>query len=453
MRILLASEYYYPSVGGVQEVIRQLAERFAKAGHAVTVATSFLQERRDTTVNGVKVESFKISGNLVRGIEGEAQRYRDYVLRQDFDVLMIKAAQQWTFDALTPVLDAVRKPKIFIPCGFSGMFDPQYADYFRAMPRWMSQFDRLIFYANEYRDVNLARSIGLSNYTIIPNGADEREFRSRRDESFRSRLGIPEDAFVILTVGSLTGLKGHIELAQTFEHCDFARIPAFLLMIGNRPTPPMLHDVPLATTARRKLIYAQEIYQIGGATRVAKWAIRGTLETLGLEWTLSAMGYRRKPEPDAPYVAVAKAVQRINHMNGRSRKALIIDLPRSDVIQAYLNSDLFAFASRIEYSPLVLFEAAAAGLPFVSAPVGNAREIAEWTGGGIICAGNVDSEGYTHVDRADLARKITELANAPEARARMGGAARKAWETRFSWDVIFRTYEGIFQECLEKTPA
>lgn len=444
MRILLASEYYYPSIGGVQEVMRQLAERFAAAGHQVTVATTFMPERRDSTINGVHIESFKVSGNLVRGMEGEAERYRDYVRRQDFDILLVKAAQQWTFDALVPALEAIRKPKVFIPCGFSAMFDPRYAEYFRSMPGWMRQFDRLIFYASQYRDIDLARSCGLTNYSIVPNGADEREFSAAPDRTLRRRLGIPDEAFLVLTVGSVTGFKGHLELAEAFEQCDFGGRRACLLLIGNRPRAPVLREGWMAgTAAGRTLSRVRALYRHGGSVRVAKSLARGALEGLGLGGTLAALGYPRKSV--APDVAVARVMNRINATSDRS--ALLADLPRRDVVQAYLNSDLFAFASRVEYSPLVLFEAAAAGLPFVSAPVGNAGEIAGWTGGGIICEANVDAEGYTHVDRADLARKISELADAPELRARMGGAAREAWAARFSWDAIFRTYLKIFDEC------
>ena len=50
---------------------------------------------------------------------------------------------------------------------------------------------------------------------------------------------------------------------------------------------------------------------------------------------------------------------RINSRGGDRRRAVVIDLPRAELIQAYLNSNLFVFASKVEYSPLVLYEAAA----------------------------------------------------------------------------------------------
>ena len=422
--------------------MRQLGERLAAVGHEVTVATMYLPERKTRSIHGVIVREFKVAGNLVRGMQGDVKRYRDFVLQQDYDVLLIKAAQQWTFDALTPVLQDIRKPKIFIPCGFSGMYDPMYADYFRAMPGWLQQFDRLIFYASHYRDIDMARKHGLSNIRIVPNGADEREFNVERDRAFRSRHAIPDNAFVVMTVGSVTGYKGHAELAAAFESCDFGPRPACLLLIGNRTGKrTRWHDM------------AREMYRFGGSVRVAKWMLRPALEKIGLEWLLIALGHtpgamlpkRGLPAEDA----VEEILVRVNTVRGR--KAMLVDLPRAEVIQAYFNCDLFVFASKIEYSPLVLFEAAAAGLPFLSVPVGNASEIAAWTGGGVICEAEVDAVGYTQVNPEKLARQIETLAGQPEMLARLSAHGRHAWLQRFSWSTIFRSYEKILEECLEET--
>ncbi len=92
-----------------------------------------------------------------------------------------------------------------------------------------------------------------------------------------------------------------------------------------------------------------------------------------------------------------------------SKRVILTDLERQDLIQAYFAADLFVFASRIEYSPLVLFEAAAAGTPFLTVPVGNADEIVRWTGGGILCEAAKDDRGYTRVDPGTLAREMAML--------------------------------------------
>ena len=57
----------------------------------------------------------------------------------------------------------------------------------------------------------------------------------------------------------------------------------------------------------------------------------------------------------------------------RGKRFLMTDMSRADIISAFFSSNLFVFASHVEYSPLVLFESVAAGLPFLSVPVGNAQ--------------------------------------------------------------------------------
>jgi glycosyltransferase involved in cell wall biosynthesis len=248
-----------------------------------------------------------------------------------------------------------------------------------------------------------------------------------------------------MTVGSLTGLKGHIEVARAFENCNFPRTPVCLLLIGNAPRP-----LGFGRRFRPKLEKwvndAKTMHQIGGPVRVAKWLLRPLLIKMRLGWLLRWLGYSAT-EPET----LNNVLRRINAIPGR--QAVVADLPRGDVIQAYLNSDLFAFASRIEYSPLVLFEAAAAGLPFVSVPVGNATEIAEWTRGGVICAAPVDGRGYTQVDPAVLASKMEWLAAQPELLEQLSAEGRRNWEERFSWNTIFRSYERILEECLQRRPV
>jgi hypothetical protein len=94
MKILFCCESYWPSRGGVQEVIRQIAERMAAAGHDVAVATRKQTDRKSNPLNGVRIHKFSVSGNLATGIQGEADRYRKFVTSFDGDAILIKAAQQ-----------------------------------------------------------------------------------------------------------------------------------------------------------------------------------------------------------------------------------------------------------------------------------------------------------------------------------------------------------------------
>ncbi|RNC68871.1 MAG: glycosyltransferase [Desulfuromonadales bacterium] len=421
MKILLCCEFYHPSVGGVQVVIRALAERLAARGHQVTVATSRLTTRTFTTLEGVQIKEFTVSGNLVSGMHGEVGAYRDFVTSGDFDVIMIKAAQQWTFDALWPVIDRIPSVKIFIPCGFSSLFEPGYADYFRKLPGILKAFDHLIFYAENYRDINFAREHGIKHFSIIPNGASEVEFAAQADPQFRTSLGISADDFLFLTVGSFTGLKGHLEAAKAFSLADFEDRPAALILNGNKCGGG---NLGLFST----LIRGIGIIKSHGLKYLLKHAIKTSLRSVGL-----------KVGKDDELLLVLRS---INSQQGK--KAFITDLERQTLIQAFINADLFVFASNVEYSPLVLYESAAAGTPFLTVPVGNSEEIASWTQAGIVCPASRDSKGYTRVDPLELARHMELLVQDPATLQRLGEAGKRIWSERFTWAKITDAYEELF---------
>lgn len=462
MRLLFCCEFYFPSVGGVQEVMRQIAERLVIQGHDVTVATTRLAERNFSAHNGVKIVEFGITGNTVRGIHGEVERYLEFVTAFDGDAIMIKAAQQWTFDALWPVLDQIRVRKVFIPCGFSGLYEPSYIEYFKALPDVLRQFDHLIFYAERYRDIDFAREHRLAPYTILPNGASELEFLVPKDPGFRQRHGIPPESFVFLTVGSMTGVKGHKEIAEAFARLRSDRRHVTLILNGNPPPAPAV-VITEGTGA------GAQSDERSGAKRVLAFMGRRIRRVVGLAWR-SISVLRREGVPgvrsriSALAVAQLEDIGRLHWVPRNWRKSadpigywteragrqankfvLKVDLGRQELVQAYMNADLFVFASNIEYSPLVLFEATAGGTPFLSVPVGNAEEIARWTGGGVICPAPKDERGYTRADPQQFAAEMKRLMDAPEALSELGRVARERWMKQFTWARIAERYESILR--------
>jgi glycosyltransferase involved in cell wall biosynthesis len=167
----------------------------------------------------------------------------------------------------------------------------------------------------------------------------------------------------------------------------------------------------------------------------------------GLKMLLNGLGFKV-----GKVTSIQDWMQHINRDKAPKKRIILTDLPRDRLIQAYLNADLFVFASNIEYSPLVLFEACAAGLPFLSVPVGNAAEIAEWTGGGLICPSPEDERHYTRVVPEVLARHMEALANDPELLSALGAKGRDACLRRFNWDAIASEYEAMFERLVADIP-
>jgi glycosyltransferase involved in cell wall biosynthesis len=403
MRILFCCEFYAPSFGGVQKVIQEIAEHLVKRGHSAIVATTKLKERNFNELNGVTIREFEVSGNLVRGLEGELDAYREFVISGPFDVIVIKAAQQWTFDALWPVLSRINCRKIHIPCGYSRLQDPAYKDYFEQMPEVLRQFDHLIFYATAYRDIDFAKSHGMMSYSVIPNGASEIEFAEPPKIDFRKRHGIGEDDFLFLTVGHPRFRKGQLEVAQAYQKLNLS-VPSVLI----------LNDRPNRDNFLRSVTFPDKIKAL----------------------PMSLMNQCRYPLRD-----FRRALKNIRCQDGK--KVLVTNLEREELVSAFFASDLFVFASYVEYSPLVLFESAAAGLPFLSVPVGNAIEIAGWTGGGDICPANRDTRGDVRADPKVLAERMGDLVLNRFRLEELGEKGRESWKAKYSWDRIALEYEKV----------
>ena len=421
MNILFCVEFYFPSVGGAQEVVRQIAERLAARGHQVTVATTKIATRQSSHHRGVDITEFEVQGNLVRGMTGEIDRYRSLLTNSGFEIVFFYAAQQWTFDAAWPVIDAMQARKVLVPCGYSGLLRPAYQDYFKALPEVLKRMDTIIYHADSYRDANLARELGLTNSVFIPNAADGEEFEINRDISFRARIGAKEKDFVVLTVGTITGMKGHLELAQAFAQIALQdpQRRAILLLNGNHP-----ENLGSRSGVIRNLFGLIKEY---GPVYSIKHLLKKMLRRCGLRVGSAA--------------SVNDWAERANKLTDGKNQVFVVDLPRTELIQAYLNADLFVFASNVEYSPLVLFEACAAGLPFLTAPVGNAAEIVNWTGGGELCPANLDEMGYTRVDPDVLATHIEALAENPMRLQQLGRQGLEASRNRYNWATIAGEYE------------
>jgi glycosyltransferase involved in cell wall biosynthesis len=440
MHLLFCCESYYPGGGGVQEVMRQIAERMAAAGHHVVVATGYLPERDFEVLNGVEVRQFKVSGNLLDGPTGEVDRYREFVAGAAVDAILIKAAQQWTFDALWPVLDRIAARKVFIPCGFSGLFLPRYADYFARLPAVLRKFDHLIFYAQSYRDIDFARRLGLAHLSVLPNGASELEFDRPPDPDFRRKLGIGDGDFVFLTIGNPITAKGHREVAEAYARLDTGGRPTTLILNGSWPRPGENHAEGQLEGRAEPRSRARPAHRLVDMARQSLHVLRRQGFS-AFRARLTGAAKRARMEREIRYWIV--------HANAQGdKRVLCTDLSRPDLVQAYMAADLFVFASTIEYSPLVLFEAAAAGTPFLSVPVGNAEEIAFWTGGGTMCPAAKDAQGFVRTDPSVLAREMQRCMDDPGLLARLGATGKASWRREFTWAAIAPRYEAILAGCV-----
>jgi L-malate glycosyltransferase len=398
MKILHLVEYYYPSIGGAQEVVRHLSERMVAQGHDVTVATTKLPHRKNLVHNGVKIVEFDIKSiaehgvSIVGGLKGDIEGYQKFLVNGDFDVVMSYAAQQWTTDLMFGVIDKIKAKKVLVPCGYSGLYDPAYRTYFYLLPDILHKFDATVYLSDTYRDIDFARRHGLKNIHVIPNGADENEFRNllTQEEKIRIRNQYGIGGFTIMTIANYTGEKGHTELLKFFKRLPVAN--ATLVSAGNYTPGIGCFDM-----------FEQQANRVN------------------------------------------------NHKKFLGKRVVMLD--GSDHLQVHkvlMAADLFVFLSNIEASPLVLFESAAAGVPFLATNVGNSKEIAEWTGAGKIVKTRPRPNGRVAADIKDAIIQATKLIHSKKELARLGKVGRANWESRYTWDALTNEYLKLYESLVKR---
>jgi len=390
MRILHAVENYFPAKGGMEEVVRQLSERLAAAGHDVTVATRKHPERDLTEKNGVKVIEFDVHGNYATGMRGEVEKYQKFLLEEKFDLVTFFAAQQFTTDAAFDILPQIKAKKVSVPTGYSNFYNPTYTAYYEKMRAWIKEYDMNVYLSNHYRDIDFARENKVEKTEIIPNGADEREFSSLESAiDIRKKFGLAPDCFLVLHVGNYTGKKGHREAIEIFLRSKIKT--GALLMIGHN-----------TSYFKKRSVF--KYYKTG------------------LLWLSKKFS---------------------------SKKVILTEADRETTVAAYKQADVFLFPSNIECSPIVLFEAAAAAIPFLVSDVGNSAEIAQWTGGGMILPTHKTTEGQSEVQIKGSVEMMNKLYSDKGLREKLSAVGRKNWQEKFTWQKIALQYEELYKNLIK----
>ena len=394
MRILHTVEFYYPSIGGAQEVVKRVSEELVNRGHSVTVVTAKLSNRTSKIINGVNIVEFDFIRRSSSDLDEELKKYHQFLLNGKFDVMMNYSIQIWTTDSIFPILDQLPYPRALATVGLFSLFDVNHTNYFNNLPEIMKKYNRIILHSATYRESDFCKNNGISHYIIIPNGASLEEFNRNPDHSFRQRYRIKDNVPLLLSVGNHTGLKGHDLAIEAFSR---ARIKSGTLVIIG------------------KNLFDEYGEDFQGCYSNCK------LRSKRLLW--KSFGKKR---------------------------VLLLDLPRQEVISAYHAADMFLFASRVEASPIVLFESMASKTPFITVACGNAAEIVEWSKGGVVVPSVINKQGYVEVEPKILALEIEKLINDRENRLIMAENGYHAFQSKYNWENISLQYEALYNSMQTK---
>lgn len=119
------------------------------------------------------------------------------------------------------------------------------------------------------------------------------------------------------------------------------------------------------------------------------------------------------------------------------RIRILQGVPRELVVAAYKEADVFVLGSDIECAPLVIYEAMAAGTPFVSTDCGNVKDNVT---AGVI----VDS-------MSAMTEAIKTFLEDPGLRQAYGERGREKWMRDHTWSRIADQYEALYMKLVEST--
>jgi phosphatidyl-myo-inositol alpha-mannosyltransferase len=232
MRIGLVTEYYYPSVGGVQEHVHHFAREARRLGHEVTIVTSEMPDLETAGPDDAGVvrlgRSLPLYGNggfgRVSVGAGMSRAMRELLERERFDVVHVHCP-------LTPVLPwlALHHARGPVVGTFHTNFTP---GRLWALTRpWQQRYVERLDAAVAVSHAAAAPYAGRLDvpFHVIPNGVDVERFgrggRLRRFDDGR---------FNVLFVGRLEPRNGLDLLLQAFALLR-RRLDARLLVVGGGP--------------------------------------------------------------------------------------------------------------------------------------------------------------------------------------------------------------------------
>jgi phosphatidyl-myo-inositol alpha-mannosyltransferase len=235
VHIGIVTEYYYPSIGGIQEHVHNFARNARRLGHTVKIVTSDMpdvstaaERSRDVIRIGSSVPVYLNGGfGRVTFGPGLSRAMNQVLARERFDVVHVHAP-------LTPVLPLLAIHHATGPV--VGTFHTHFRSslLFRVMRRGLQRYlDRL----DAAVAVSRACLIGFqgrlrAHFRIIPNGVDAEAFASGK------RLARFDDGrFNVLFVGRLEPRNGLDRLIEAFALLR-REVDARLIVMGDGPLLP-----------------------------------------------------------------------------------------------------------------------------------------------------------------------------------------------------------------------
>lgn len=389
MKILLTTVTYPPLADGCSEAAAVLARGLARAGNAVTVATTFLPERQpDAPEANPRVVEFNIAGtsNWRNPVRGETEAFEKFLCAFDGELIIFQNWDAWPTFLAEPLLPKLKAKKILVSHGYTSQIWVPQPKFPWGLGVWMGgwpllfrspwllrRFDHLVVLSQRqdfgrFLDHRMARWTGYKRVSIIPNGAVAREFNDDSLPDFRREFKLGS-GLLLLCVANYCDRKNQLLAVRAFRRAQLA--DATLVLVGSEFNA-----------------YSEQARRLD--------------EAMQKEFT-------------------------------KARVVFLEKLSRTQTCAAYRAADLFVLAAKAETQPIVLLEAMASHTPWLSTDTGCVSELP----GGLVAR-----------SEDDLVEKMRQLAAAPALRQQLAADGWAACQQTYDWERVVAAYERlIVQVC------
>jgi glycosyltransferase involved in cell wall biosynthesis len=368
---------------------------FPSVGGSEVVCKEIAESMANTYKMDVTTFGFNVEKKMRRN--GVAYRRctkgKDFIEQiQEFDCLFLYSDSLWCFRDLLENIEIV-KPKIVI--ALLGMYEMfEHKDLFEKFKKYQDKF-KVVVHSKNYQDYKKCFQEKIPVF-VIPNGANVEEFDIKKEivNNFRTKYGISERDRILLNVSNYFYGKSQNSLALVGEKLARIRKPKDFTIVQISKTVKYPYDKMFMEKAKRE--------------------------------------FETKGKPNS------------FNKNKGFKYAFLRDIPRVDVVAAFLNADVFVSTSLKEVFPLTILEASCVEVPWVSQNVGCVSDL---KGGVIIDNPNTDKKGYKVFDDRIASRYadcINNLLNDGQVASELGLQGYNMVESVYNWKDICERYYNLF---------
>jgi glycosyltransferase involved in cell wall biosynthesis len=218
MNVIHLSPYFYPKMGGMQNVAKEISERLSKKNHQVEVFTSDIGCPKDKQLKSTKnLKIHYLPAKEFAHTPIILSLYKELMKIPQDSIIHVHIAQAYVPEIVYKVWKKRKIPyvaQIHSDVDASSIFGRLFLNIYKKiiLRRFLKNAKNIFVLTSDYKEI-ISKKYGIekNKISIIPNGVREEFFIKRKKRKIASKL---------LFVGRIVKSKNPFDLIRTIEICN-----------------------------------------------------------------------------------------------------------------------------------------------------------------------------------------------------------------------------------------